>query len=85
MVDISEVEEDTRVFGSKFVDDIKPVNIGVRYKCRLAARNYRDDQAATITTKAPTVQQLTQRFIQSMAASLKYTSTYTGNITSAYI
>lgn len=75
----------TRVFGSKFVDQVKQAITGVRYKSRLVAQNYGDKDAATIATKAPTIQRFAQRLVLSIAASMPDKRTYTRDITQAYI
>lgn len=58
VVGIYEDGENTRGFGSRFVEESKPSDIGARYKSRLVTPNYGDDQAATITKKVLTVQRL---------------------------
>lgn len=68
MVDIPKVAKNTRVFGSRFVNQSKPSNDEARYKSRLVVQNYCDDQAATIATIAPTF----QRFMLSMVALLEH-------------
>lgn len=51
MVDILNVEKDTRLFGSQFLDQVKPANNALRYRSWLDAQNYSDDQATTIVKK----------------------------------
>lgn len=55
LVDVDDIIEGTRIFGSRLIVTVKSVNSGVRYKVRLLAQNYGDRDAATIATKAPTV------------------------------
>lgn len=57
----------------------------LRHKYRLVAQNYADKGAAAISTKAPTVQRFSQRLSLNIAASLPEMSTYTRDVTQAYI
>ena len=84
-VKASTLEPNTRIFGSRFVDELKKVGDDLRKKSRLIAQNYADEGAATIPTKAPTVQRFSQRIALSIAASISHMNTYTRDITQAYI
>lgn len=51
-----EVPDGDRVFGSRFVDEIKVISEGFRRRnSRLVAQNYSDSDASTIATESPTV------------------------------
>ena len=74
-----------RIFGSRFVDELKKVGDGLKKKSRLVAQNYADEHAGYIPTKAPTVQRFSQRIALCIAASLPKMDLYTRDITQAYI
>ena len=84
-VKLSNVPESSRIFGSRFVDEIKKVGKGLRKKSRLVAQNYADNDAASIATKAPTVQRFSQRVALSIAASLPTLVPYVRDVTQAYV
>lgn len=65
----AELPEGTRVFGSRFVDDVKKAVQRWRRKSRLVAQNNSGEGATRIKTKAPTVQWFTQRLLLSLAES----------------
>lgn len=74
-----------RVFGSKFVDQLKFTDSGDRYKSRLVAQSYGDHQAVYIARYAATVQRLTHRLIPSLAASIDDLILHICGVTQAYI
>lgn len=84
-VKLTTLKKDQRIFGSRFVDDLKRVGESLKRKSRLVAQNYSDDEATCIPTKAPTVQRFTQRLAMALASSLPGTTTYTRDVTQAYI
>lgn len=57
----SEVPEGARIFGGRFVDEIKKAAEGHHKKSRFVSKNYSDDMEASISMKAPTVQRYSQR------------------------
>lgn len=71
------------MFGLRFVDKSKLSNIGVRYKSSLVAQRFKDTETATMETKTPTLQQLTQWLILSMAALHEYGNAHAQDITQA--
>lgn len=75
----------TRVFNSWFIDELKKADKGLRLKSRLITQNNCDEGAASIATKFPTIQRFTKSLMMSMAASKKYMSLYTRDITQAYL
>lgn len=75
----------TTVFGSRFIDELKRSEKGVRRKRRLIAQNYGDIGESNIATKAPTVQRYSQHISMTIAASLKGGKAFTREITQAYI
>ena len=81
----SKVPTTVRIFGSRFVDELKKVGCMLKKKSRLVAQNYTDDEATAIPTKAPTVQRISQRVALCIAASMSSMNMYTRDITQAYI
>ena len=81
----STVPPSSRIFGSRFVDELKKVGNGLRKKSRLVAQNYADDDATSISTKAPTIQRFSQRVALSVAASIPSLKGYVRDVTQAYI
>lgn len=51
-----EVQKKFRIFGSKFIDEIKKAGEGLRLNGRLVAQNYSDEAATTIETWTPITQ-----------------------------
>lgn len=84
-VKTKDIDGNPRIFGSRFVDEIKRVGDHMRRKSRLVAQNYSDEGASTIATKAPTVQRFSQRVALSIAASMKDLTMYTRDVTQAYV
>lgn len=79
------VPANTRVFGSRFVDELKRVDLGTLFKSRLVAQNYGDEGAAGIAPKAPTVQSFSQRLMFLLAASVMGTKPFLRDISQAYL
>lgn len=84
-VDKKDIPEGARVFGSRFIDEIKRAGQGQRRKSRLVAQNYSDEAATTIATRAPTVQRSSQRLLLSLAISVDGMTAFSRDITQAYI
>ena len=62
VVDRASLPKNTRIFGSRFVDEMKTRSDGREYeKSRLVARHFRDKKAKKIPTKAPTISRMGQR------------------------
>lgn len=81
----SDVEDGARIFRSRIVDSFKKVNEEAKLKSRFVAKNYDDEEACTIPTKAPTVQRMSQRVTLSSAATHnKSHRSYLHDITQAY-
>lgn len=81
----SSIDSHPRIFGSRFLGDLKKVGERFKNKSRLVAQNYADEGAATIATKAPTVQLFSQLVALCLAASMPSMSTYSRDITQSYI
>lgn len=84
-MDRAEIPHNTRVFGSRFVDELKRAERGLRRKSRLVAQNYSDEGATQIPTKAPTIQRATQRLVMSLAASIEDMTPFIRDVTQAYV
>lgn len=67
----NEVTKNTRIFGSRFVDQVKHIGTVFCFKIILIAQNCGDDRADTIATKAPPAQRFTQKRFFSLTASLR--------------
>lgn len=78
---LSSIPTDTRVFGSRFVDEIKKASHGYRLKSRFVAQIYFDEGATSIATKAPTVKRLSQRLIMSIVSCFTDLAPFTRDVT----
>lgn len=81
LVNVEDILRKAHVFYSRFIDTVITVNSRVRYKSKLVAKNYGDQDAAMIATKSPRVKRSSQRLVMSIAASLDNMSCYTQDIT----
>lgn len=81
----SSVEKGARIYGTRFVDAVKTVNNVEKLRSRLVAKNYDDNASTLISTKAPTVQRVSQRIaLSSAATNSKSHKSYLRDITQAY-
>lgn len=55
------VPDGTRIFGSRFVDELDKSGPRRLFKIRFVAQNYADQYSANIRSKAPTVQRFSER------------------------
>lgn len=86
VVDRCTVPKGTRIYGTRWVDTLKPQDDGSqKEKSRLVAQNFRDYQARSIPTKAPTISKLGQRLSLAIAAMHPNGNAYVRDITQAYI
>jgi hypothetical protein len=85
VVDIKDVPDGTRIFNSRFVDEIKNPGTDKAFeKSRLVIQAYKDTEKDTVLTQSPTIQRASQRLILSLAAVLPDTTLYLRDITQAY-
>ena len=57
VVPVSQVPRNTRIFNSRFVDEVKNIGTAAAYeKSRLVVQTYNDHEKETILTQAPTIQ-----------------------------
>lgn len=64
---IYSVKTGTRIFGVRFVEELKTADLGMLIKSCFVAHNYRNLDASSIASKAPSVQRFSQRLILSLA------------------
>lgn len=67
-IKLSKVPKKARIFNTRFVDEIKRAEKGLKKKSRFVSQSWRDEDATEIATKAPTVQRYSQRTTLSIAA-----------------
>ncbi|RAL58350.1 hypothetical protein DID88_005767 [Monilinia fructigena] len=85
----SEVPPGTRIFTSKFVDEMKNEGTEKAFpKSRLVVQAYKDGDKTSVLTQSPTIQRVSQRIIISLAATMRVSSpgisVYLRDITQAY-
>ena len=86
LVNITTVPHGTRIFNSRFVDEIK--NKGTDHafeKSRLVVQAYNDYEKELVLTQSPTIQRASQRLILALAPTLGSTSVYLRDISQAYV
>jgi hypothetical protein len=86
LVNITTVPHGTRIFNSRFVDEIK--NKGTDHafeKSRLVVQAYNDYEKELVLTQSPTIQRASQRLILALAPTLSSTSVYLRDISQAYV
>ena len=86
IVSISDVFHETRIFNSRFVDEIKNIDTVDAYeKSRLVMQTYNDDDKAEMLIQTPTIQRMNQRFILALTASMSHLDLYFRNISQTYV
>ena len=86
IVSISDVLHETRIFNSRFVDEIKNIGTVDAYeKSRLVMQAYNDDGKAKMLTQAPTIQRMSQRLILTLTASMSHLNLFFRDISQAYV
>lgn len=82
---ISDVSKGTRIFNSRFVDEVKNAGTANAFeKSRLVVQAYNDHGKDLILTQAPTIQQMSQRLILALSPCTDY-DLYLRDITQAYV
>lgn len=85
VVDATEIPLGTRIFNSRFVDEIKnPGTNKATEKSRLVVQAYNDREKEFVLTKSPTIQRVSQRIILALSAMLPL-DFYLRDITQAYV
>lgn len=86
VIPISQVPRNTRIFNSRFVDEVKNIGTAAAYeKSRLVVQAYNDHEKETILTQAPTIQRMSQRLILALAAIHPHLNLFLRDITQAYV
>jgi hypothetical protein len=86
IINISAVPKGVRIFGSRFVDELKnPGTEQAFEKSRLVVQAYNDQEKELVLTQSPTIQRASQRVILALAPSLPNTSLYLRDISQAYV
>lgn len=80
-VDDTSITGMPRIFGSRFVDEIKRVGSALKRNSRLVAQNYFYEDKTLIASKGPTVQRFSQLIYLFLASSLSRTQCKTRNVT----
>jgi hypothetical protein len=88
IINEADIPKDTRIFNSRFVDEIKNSGTADAYeKSRLVVQAYDDQDKSLILTQSPTIQRVSQRIILALAPTLmnnKDLALYSRDITQAY-
>ena len=80
------ISKDTRIFNSRFVNEIKNIETtNVYEKSRLVVQIYNDREKATILIQASTIQRMSQRLILALTVSLSHLDLYLRDITQIYV
>lgn len=77
--------EGRRVFGSRFIEELKRAGEGLCKEARLVAQNYQDVEASKIATKAPTGQRSSQCILFRLAAYYKNMSLCKRDVSQFYV
>ena len=86
VVDITDVPKGERLFGSRFVDDIKRNTEGIPYeKLRLVVQAHHDQGKKDVLTQSPTIQRVSQRLILCLAMVFDNRDLYLRDISQAYV
>jgi hypothetical protein len=83
----SDVPQGTKIFNSRFVDEVKGKETATPYeKSRLVVQAYNDQGKSSILTQSPTIQRMSQRALLALAPSLVKQGMYVRlrDITQAY-
>lgn len=81
----STVSNGTRIYGTRFFDAFKIVDNKPKFKPRLAAENYRDNDSTKLSTKSRIIQRSSQLIICCMVESFKNHKPYHRDMPEAYI
>ena len=86
IVSASDVFHGTRIFNSRFVDEIKNIGtIDAYEKSRLVMQAYNDDGKAKMLTQAPTIQRMNQRLILTLTVNMSHLNFFLRDIFQAYV
>ena len=88
VVTSADIPSNTRIFNSRFVDEIKHAGTDKAYeKSRLVVQAYNDQEKDLVLTQSPTIQRVSQRLIVCLAAMFQDNNIklYLQDVTQAYI
>ena len=75
-----------RIFNSRFVDEIKNINIANAYeKSRLMMQAYNDEKKIEMLIQTFTIQRMSQRFILTLTANMSHLNLFFRNISQTYV
>ena len=75
VVDRNSVPQGTRIFNSRFVDEIKNKGTEKAFqKSRLVVQAYNDQEKELVLTQSPTIQRISQRLVLCLAAMTQETT-----------
>ncbi len=78
--------KNTRIFNSRFIDEVKNIGTTVaNEKSRLAIQAYNDHKKETILIQATTIQRMSQRLILALATIYPYLNLFLRDIIQAYV
>ncbi|POS88265.1 hypothetical protein EPUL_000613 [Erysiphe pulchra] len=85
-VPVASIPEGKRIYGSRFVDEIKMPGTPKAYpKSRLVVQAFKDSGIEQVLTQSSTLQRVSQRILLSFSVSLKNHNLYLRDITQAYV
>lgn len=67
---LENVKRGTRIFCSRFIEELKKAELRFRIKSQLVAQNYSEEASVETSTKAPIIQRLSGRILLSLVASM---------------
>ena len=85
IVQFKDVPPKERLFGSRFVDEIKYKDTKPYEKSRLVVQAHHDTGKTTVLTQSPTIQRASQRLILSLTPSMTTRNLFIRDISQAYI
>ena len=86
MVGRNVVPNGARIFGTRFVDEMKNINTPKAFaKSRLVVQAYRDNEKQQVLTQSPTIQRASQRLILCLSVSMPNHQLHLRDITQAYV
>ena len=86
IVSTFDVFHGTRIFNSRFVDEIKNIGtIDAYEKSRLIMQAYNDDDKAEMLTQTPTIQRMSQRLILALTVNMSHLNLFLRDISQVYV
>ena len=86
IVPTANLPREIRIFNSRFVDEIKNIDIADAYeKFRLMMQAYNDEKKIEMLTQTPTIQRMNQRLILTLTANMSHLNLFFRNISQVYV